>query len=104
VTLTLDLTLAMAVWHGVLMESSASYMRQVRAAVGDTSPWSHWHRLATGQDYGDAPMPTLRMQAQAAIRVYRETFRLIEPVMVSDRRELARATATVVDKALDENP
>lgn len=99
VMLALDMTQVMAVQSGVMIDGSASYLRQVRAAVGDDSAWSRYHRITTGQcGPGETP-PTQRQQAQAAIRLYRETFRLIEPVMPPDRRDLALATVAVVDDA-----
>lgn len=101
VMMTLDMTLVMAVRHGVLVEGSASYFRQVREAVGDNTAWSHWHRLATGQSNANEPAATSRQQAQAALHLYRETFRRIEPAMTADRRDFAGATVAVVDAALD---
>ncbi len=94
--LTMDLTLAMAVWHGVFVESSAAYHRQVREAMGDHSLWSNWHRIATGEDGADGSAVATRARAQAAIRLHGETFRQLEPVMTPDRRELAAATVAAV--------
>jgi nucleotidyltransferase-like protein len=98
--LTLDLTRAMAVQRGVLISSSAVHMREVRRAMGDTSAWSRCHRLATGElDEGESH-PTSRQQAHASLQLYRETVRLLEDIMLPDRRELALSTARVVDEAL----
>jgi predicted nucleotidyltransferase len=97
--LTLDMTYLMAVQRGVLVESSASYIRQVRAAMGDGSAWSTYHRIATNQLGEASPAPSLRQQAIATLHLYRETFRLIESVMPPDRRDLAARTVQVVDEA-----
>ncbi len=95
--LTLDLTLAMAVHGGVLIESAGAYMRQVRQSLGNDSLWSSYHRTATAECRDDTVHPTLLQQAQAAIRLYRETFRLIESTVAPDRRDLARETVTIID-------
>jgi hypothetical protein len=96
--LTLDMTQSMAVQRGVMVKSSASYMQQVRDVVGEESAWSNFHRTATNQT--DEVGVSAREQAEAAVRLYRETVRLIEAVMLPDRRELAAATVAVVDEAL----
>jgi hypothetical protein len=97
VVLTLDLTLVMAVHGGVLVESASSYMRQVRQTMGNDSTWSSYHRVATSDRHGGEAPSTLQQQAQAAIHLYRETFRLIESTMAPDRRDLAGATVDVID-------
>lgn len=99
VTLTLEMTHAMAVHLGVLVESSASYMDQVRAAAGNASAWSAHHCVATCQPSHNKSSPDLRRQARAALGLYRETFRLIENKMLPDRRALTQATVAIVDEA-----
>lgn len=97
VVLTLDVTLVMAVHRGVLVESAASYMGQVRESVGTDSIWSAYHRVATSECHDGEISPAVPQQARAAIRLYRETFRLIEPTMLPDCRDLAAATVQVID-------
>lgn len=95
--LTLEMTLAIAVFRGVLVEGSAAYMAQVRQSMGDTSAWSRWHRIATGNQ--ERPV-YLRDQAIAALNLYRETLRALKIHMAPDRLELASATDAVVESVL----
>ncbi len=46
--LALDLTGAVAVGRGVLIDSDRTFFRQVQAAVGRDTAWTRQHRLATG--------------------------------------------------------
>jgi len=95
--LALDMTLAIAVFRGVLVESSATYMPRVRQSMGETSAWSQWHLIATSQ----RQQPTsLREQAIAAVNLYHETFQVLRTHMAPDRRDLALATNAVVQSAL----
>ncbi len=98
--LALDLTNIVAVQRGVLIETSARYMDQVRHAVADASEWSRYHRVATAQPREGEPPTTLREQGLAVLHLYLETFRMIEGVMLPDRHTLAAATYSVVHQAL----
>ncbi len=98
--LALDLTQIVAVQRGVLIETSAHYMQQIRHAVGDASEWSHFHRVATAQPRPGEPSTTLREQGVAVLHLYLETFRMIESLMLPDRHALAAATSSVVRQAL----
>lgn len=98
--LALDLTQIVAMQRGVLIETSAHYMQQIRHAVGDASEWSRFHRMATAQPRDGEPPATLRAQGLAVLYLYLETFRMIEGIMLPDRHPLAAATNSVVHQAL----
>lgn len=72
--LALGLTEAVAVARGVMIESENTYFRQVQAAAGQASAWTHYHRAVLGMTPG---APLARDRALAALGLYRETAGLL---------------------------
>lgn len=86
--LWIGLAKAMAVGLGVILQSENTYLAAVEAAVGRDTPWAHALRQAAGlepasrleQAAGLEPSPMLD-RAAAGLRLYRETARLLDPIL-----------------------
>lgn len=86
------LTEAVAVQRGVLVTSDNTYYSQVEAAAG--AEWAQHHRIGAGVDVAEVGGATLATaRALAAVRLYRETVRLLRHSM--DPAHLAVAERAV---------
>lgn len=99
--LVLDLTGAIAVRRGVLVDSDRTFFRQVRAAVGRDTAWTRQHRLAAGLEETATTLPPALARGAAALRLYRETAALLGPILEPAHREVAAGTVERVALALD---
>jgi predicted nucleotidyltransferase len=73
------LTEAVAVQRGVLVKSDNTYYGQVEAVAGPE--WAKHHRIVAGVDVEVGSAMPIRARALAAVRLYRETLRLLRPAM-----------------------
>jgi hypothetical protein len=64
--LVTDLTHAVPMRLGVLVDSDRSYFRSVREAVGTATAWSRQHRLATGLEAETTDLPPVLARGAAA--------------------------------------
>src|SRR5207244_1787281 len=72
------LTEIVAVQRGVMVKSDNTYYSQVRQATGDESEWSRLHRLVSGIEPVPTDRPPARTRGMGALRLYRETLKLME--------------------------
>jgi len=93
------LTEAVAVQRGVLVKNDSSYYRQIEEFVGLDSAWTRCHRLAAGVETGSAVEMPVRARGVATLELYRETFKLLLPVMYSDHVEVVEQAVRVIDAA-----
>lgn len=84
-----------AVAKGILVNSESLYFREVGTAVGTNSAWSKQLRLALGINEESSSVYT---RTQAALRLYRETIRLLEPVLRPEDHEVIRTCSTLLDQ------
>lgn len=84
-----------AVAKGILVHSESLYFREVGTAVGTNSAWSKQLRLALGINEESSSVHT---RAQAALRLYRETVRLLEPILHPEDQEVIRTCSTLLDQ------
>lgn len=86
------MTVCMAVWHGVLVDSGNTYARQVWGAVGEQSTWTRFFRSAAGVDEAT----TLSQRAWSALSLYIETAQHIAPALSGPEADVvARVTERV---------
>lgn len=94
---TLALVLGMvhivALARGVLVVSENTYFREVGEAVGVDSDWMRYLERTLG--VGSAS--TVGMRANAALALYRETVRLVEPLLAQEALSIARECAALLD-------
>jgi nucleotidyltransferase-like protein len=83
-----------ATQRGVLIETQRTYYRQVYAAVGPESAWSHAHRTALGMH-----RESLRERSVAALRLYLETARLVSDALKPEHRAVVAATVERITRA-----
>ncbi|WP_027483540.1 nucleotidyltransferase domain-containing protein [Deinococcus pimensis] len=71
------MTVCIAVWHGVLVDSGNTYAQQVWSFVGEQSTWTRSFRSATGLDEAT----TLTQRAWSALALYTETAQRVAPAL-----------------------
>ncbi|MAG34790.1 MAG: hypothetical protein CL878_00850 [Dehalococcoidia bacterium] len=86
VGLLMGMTKAVAVQRGVLIETENSYYRQVQVAVGWETAWTRWHRLIAGFTPLPAGAPPAQARGSAALSLYRETAKLLDPIILPRHR------------------
>jgi predicted nucleotidyltransferase len=102
--MTLDLfsavTEAIAVQRGVFIVSGNTYFHQVQEAVGQNSLWTYYHRLAAGTASNSEFNFSMKERGIAALRLYQETARLLQPFVSSDGWEVIEEVLKVIEHAL----
>ncbi len=83
-----------AVANGVLIHSESRYFREVGTALGSNSAWTHEMRLALGLEGAS----TVQERALAALRLYRETARLLQPILHPEDKAMIDACCTILDQ------
>jgi predicted nucleotidyltransferase len=84
----------MAVAKGILVNSESLYFREVGTAIGTNSAWTHQLRLALG--LGEES--SVNTRAQASLRLYRETAKLLEPILRPEDRQVVHTCSTLLDQ------
>jgi Nucleotidyltransferase domain len=92
----LGLTRAVAVGRGVLIESENSYYRQVQEAAGFDSPWTRYHRIAAGFVVDASHKLPADAIGCAALDLYRETARLLQPSFLPRHLPVIQITLDVI--------
>lgn len=92
--MVISLTHTMAVAHRLLITSENSYFREVGTAVGTNSVWTQQMRLALG--WGETS--TIQARALAALRLFRETARVIEPILRPEDKTVVDTCCTILDQ------
>ncbi len=90
------LTQAVAVGLGVLIESENSNYRQVQGAAGEDSAWTRSHRIAAGFAAPNPHLPPAEAIAIAALQLYRETARLLWPLLLPRHLSVIEATLAAI--------
>jgi hypothetical protein len=84
-----------AVAKGILVNSESLYFREVGGALGSNSAWTHQLRAALGIGGEESG---IEQRARAALRLYRETVRLLEPVLRPEDRQVIDTCGTLLDQ------
>ncbi len=93
--MVLGMVKAMAVWHGVLIESENSYFHQVQKAAGAQSTWSTIFRAAAGYEMSD-----VWERGKAGLRLYVETAALMDAAINPQDRETINYTREAMRQLL----
>jgi predicted nucleotidyltransferase len=93
-------TKAIAVQRGILIRGN-NYLQQVQETVGVDSVWTRTYMDAAGMAVGGIPNTT-EARSIAALRLYQETVRLLQPHLLPEHRETIEVLTTLVDQMLDE--
>ncbi len=87
------ITRLVAVKHGLMLKAEATYFPQVWQAMGEGSAWTRDHRIAIGLEIiGSSDMPPVIGSGLAALRLYCETVRLLQAILLPEHREVADTT------------
>lgn len=90
------LTRAVAVGRGILIESENSYYRQAQEAAGLDSSWTRYHRIAAGFVTEPGHATTAVAIGIAALHLYRETTRLLSPLLLPRHLPVIEATLEAI--------
>lgn len=93
-------TKAIAVQRGILIQGN-NYLQQVQETLGVNSVWTRSYMHAAGMAV-DGVSTTIEARSIAAIRLYQETVRLLQPHLLPEHRETVEVLTTMVDQMLDE--
>lgn len=72
---------AVAVQHGIMMETENRYFDVIRENIGHTHEWTHAFRLALGADTGDSNLPLFKTRGYAALALYTHTAQLFQNII-----------------------
>ena len=95
-----QMTLAVAIQRGVLIESGNSYFRQVEYSVGFGSAWTKYHLIVAGVEQENFRKSPVEERAIAALRLYQETFVIMRDALQAMHREVAEQTSQIIEEAL----
>lgn len=100
--LTLDLipavTEAFAVQRGILVHTGNTYFHQIQEAAGQQSAWTRYLRCAVGVDCD--PVPSLEQRGIAALRLFQETARLLQPSLHPEHWDAMEPLIGMIDREL----
>jgi len=96
-TLYFDLTLAVVVQRGRLIDGSRTYVQHAQDAAGMDSAWTYAHQQFTSLDTYPSPSPIAQRRTQAALELYRETVALLEPALQPDHRVVVEHTVQLIN-------
>jgi hypothetical protein len=100
--LTLDLlpamTEAFAVQQGIRVRTGNTYFHQIQEAAGLQSAWTRYFRCAVGID--GEPVPSLRQRGIAALRLFQETTRRLQPSLHPEHWEAIEPLIRMIDREL----
>lgn len=95
-----QMTLAMAIQRGVLIESGNSYFRQVEHSVSFGSAWTRYHLVVAGLEQVVSQRSNIEERAIAALRLYQETLVIMRDALQPMHREVAEQTSRIIEEAL----
>ncbi len=95
ISMLLGLTEVIAVQRGIMIESENSYFRQAQQEVGENSAWSLQHKIACGFERESS----LETRANASLRLYVETEKIIKSIVKSEHFDVIQNTKTVIEQS-----
>jgi hypothetical protein len=97
--LYLGLVKVVAVQRNVLIYSDNTYFQQAQEAAGRDSEWTRWFRLSAGLDRGPAHLPPAKAQGVAGLGLYRETAKLLRPILLPEHAEVVEMALEAIRKS-----
>lgn len=97
--LTRGLAITLLVQRGVLIQTENAYIDLAQATAGRGSEWTHQYRLAIGLDPLPAQEPAYIGFGTAGLRLFRETARLLQPVLLPEDAAVVNRAVDMISKA-----
>lgn len=94
-----NVTRAIAVQRGMIIRNH--YVQQVQETLGVNSLWTRFYMQAAGVPIHEEAS-SIEARSIAALRLYQETVRLLQPVLHPEHRETIEVLLRMVDQCLDE--
>ncbi|MEO7020704.1 MAG: nucleotidyltransferase domain-containing protein [Ktedonobacteraceae bacterium] len=91
---------AIAVQRGIMVRSGNTYYHQAQEAAGKNSLWTRYHLCAAGINPQPPFTLTIEDRSVAALRLYQETFRLLQPVLRSEHRVTIEPLIEMIEHVL----
>jgi len=95
-----QMTLAVAIQRGVLIESGNSYFRQVELSVSFSSAWTNYHLIVAGTEQVVSSKSFTEERAIASLRLYQETLAIMRDALQPMHRKVAEQTSRIIEEAL----
>jgi hypothetical protein len=93
-------TMAMTLSHAVFITTDSLYYHEVEAAVGLDTAWTYYHRLLTGATTSAEDTSSVQARGKLALQLYRETARLLWPILKEERRPVVEQALRLIQQAL----
>ena len=97
--LTRELANTLLVERGILIDTENAFIDLVQEAAGRTSDWTRQFRLAIGLDPFSSAEPAFIGYGVASLRLYRETARLLQNILLPEDDIVVNRTIEVVAEA-----
>ena len=97
--LTHGLANTLLVQRGVLIQTENAYMDLIQDSVGRGSEWTQQFRLAVGLDPLPREQPPSLAYGTAGLRLFRETARLLAPILLPDDAAVINRVVDMIAKA-----
>ena len=97
--LTRELANTLLVRCGILIPTENAYIDLVQEAAGRTSDWTRQFRLATGLEPFPPEEPHFVGYGKAGLCLYRETARLLQPVLSCEDANVVERTLEIIAEA-----
>ena len=91
----------MKVQRGILLSGDNGVWDEINRAVGETTPWVRYRRMAFGIEDNKGSPPTLREQVIAGLRLYVLTASYLDNAMPHQEGEMVRETVARIKEELE---
>jgi len=92
------LTNAVAVQHGMMMESENRYFDVIQENIGHAHEWTRAFRRTLGADVGDINLPVYRTRGQAALALYKYSTKLFQNIIIEKHRDVIENTLQLANR------
>ena len=97
--LTHGLALTLLVQRGVLIQTENAYIDLAQATAGQESEWTRQYRLTIGLDPLPPEQPPFLAYGIAGLRLFRETARLLQPILLTEDAAVINRVVDMIAKA-----
>ncbi len=97
--LTRELANTLLVQRGILIRSENDFIDLAQVAAGRTSDWTREFRLAIGLERQPPEEPAFIGYGAASLRLYRETARLLQNIIVPEDGSIVKSTLAIIEEA-----
>ncbi len=97
------ITEIVAVQRGILIKTTSTYYQQVQNDIGQDSAWTRYHLQVAGIVSPSTEDTSVRARAIAALHLYLETFKLLQPILDPDHFAVAEQATKIAQLWISHN-